>query len=244
MIQKISVLVLAALALGLSSCSIQKRRYNKGFHIEWFQTSAKQQEKSETKVNKEEKNKEFEEVKTSELKNQRTVSFFSPNSSQISGTEVLPYITIDAQNLKESQKARKLIPAFKSGIHKKSKTADEGSRQMAKGIFFMVIGAGILWFISILAGGLLMGIGFILFLIGVSNLGKDPKPVSQPTAPPPQEDKKPEYQDVVYLKNGSIIRGMIIEQIPNVSLKIQTKDSNVFVFKMEEIEKITKELER
>jgi len=49
------------------------------------------------------------------------------------------------------------------------------------------------------------------------------------------------YEDVVYLKNGSIIRGMIIEQVPNQLIKIQTGDRNVFVFKMEEIEKMTKE---
>jgi len=50
-----------------------------------------------------------------------------------------------------------------------------------------------------------------------------------------------QYDDVVYLKNGSIIRGMIIEQVPNVSLKIQTKDNNVFVYNMDEVERITKE---
>lgn len=49
------------------------------------------------------------------------------------------------------------------------------------------------------------------------------------------------YDDVVYLKNGSIIRGIIIEQIPNVSLKIQTKDNSVFVYNMEDVEKMTKE---
>lgn len=49
------------------------------------------------------------------------------------------------------------------------------------------------------------------------------------------------YQDVVYLKNGSIIRGVIIEQVPNKSIKIETADRNVFVYQMEEIEKITKE---
>jgi hypothetical protein len=48
-------------------------------------------------------------------------------------------------------------------------------------------------------------------------------------------------EDVVYLKNGSIIRGIIIEQVPNQSIKIQTKDRNVFVFKYDEIEKMTKE---
>jgi len=46
--------------------------------------------------------------------------------------------------------------------------------------------------------------------------------------------------DVVYLKNGSVIRGVIIEQIPNQTIKIQTND-NVFVFRFEEIERITKE---
>ena len=49
------------------------------------------------------------------------------------------------------------------------------------------------------------------------------------------------FTDVVYLKNGSIIRGIIIEQIPNQSIKIQTNDRNVFVFKYDEIEKISKE---
>jgi hypothetical protein len=48
-------------------------------------------------------------------------------------------------------------------------------------------------------------------------------------------------EEVVYLKNGSIIRGVIIEQIPNKSIKIETADGNIFVFKMEEIEKFTKE---
>lgn len=48
-------------------------------------------------------------------------------------------------------------------------------------------------------------------------------------------------EDVVYLKNGGILRGIIIEQVPNQSIKIQTKDRNVFVFKFEEIEKMTKE---
>ena len=49
-------------------------------------------------------------------------------------------------------------------------------------------------------------------------------------------------QDVVYLKNGSIIRGVIVEQIRNESFKIETADSNIFVFQMDEVEKLTKEL--
>ncbi len=49
------------------------------------------------------------------------------------------------------------------------------------------------------------------------------------------------YEDVVYLKNGSVIHGTIIEQIPNQSIKIKTRDRNVFVYKIDEIEKMTKE---
>jgi hypothetical protein len=50
-----------------------------------------------------------------------------------------------------------------------------------------------------------------------------------------------EMEDVVYLKNGSVIRGIIIEQIPNESIKIKTRDDNIFVYKLEEISKISKE---
>jgi hypothetical protein len=49
------------------------------------------------------------------------------------------------------------------------------------------------------------------------------------------------FHDVVYLKNGSIIHGTIIEQVPDKSLKIETADRNVFVYQMAEIEKLTKE---
>ena len=37
------------------------------------------------------------------------------------------------------------------------------------------------------------------------------------------------YQDVVYLNNGSIIRGVIIEQVPNKFIKIETADKNIFL---------------
>ena len=50
------------------------------------------------------------------------------------------------------------------------------------------------------------------------------------------------YQEVVYLKNGSIIRGTIIEQVPERTIKIQTADGSVFVYQMSEVEKITKEI--
>jgi len=51
-----------------------------------------------------------------------------------------------------------------------------------------------------------------------------------------------EYEEVVYLKNGSVIRGTVIETVPGVSMKMQTKDGNIFVYNMEDVEKVTKEL--
>ncbi|MBQ9076981.1 MAG: hypothetical protein IJY31_03965 [Muribaculaceae bacterium] len=50
-----------------------------------------------------------------------------------------------------------------------------------------------------------------------------------------------ELQEVVYLKNGSIVRGVIIEQIPGESLKIQTADGSIFAYRISEVEKMTKE---
>ncbi len=49
------------------------------------------------------------------------------------------------------------------------------------------------------------------------------------------------YIETVYLRNGSIIKGTIIEQVPNTSLKIKTADGSIFVYNMEEVEKITKD---
>ncbi|MDO4758056.1 MAG: hypothetical protein Q4A18_02185 [Rikenellaceae bacterium] len=50
------------------------------------------------------------------------------------------------------------------------------------------------------------------------------------------------YQEVVYLKNGSVIRGVVIEQVPGVSLKVQTSDGSIFAYPMSDVEKITKEV--
>lgn len=50
-----------------------------------------------------------------------------------------------------------------------------------------------------------------------------------------------ELEDVVYLKDGSIIRGVIIEQIPGESVLIRTRDGNQFRYQMDEITRIAKE---
>ena len=48
-------------------------------------------------------------------------------------------------------------------------------------------------------------------------------------------------EDVVYLKNGTIIRGTILEYKPDESIKIKIMEGRIFIFKMVEVEKCTKE---
>ncbi|MFT6210860.1 MAG: hypothetical protein ACJATE_001486, partial [Bacteroidia bacterium] len=48
-------------------------------------------------------------------------------------------------------------------------------------------------------------------------------------------------QDVIYLKDGNIYKGAIIETVPNESYKIQSEGGNVYAVTIAEVEKITKE---
>ena len=48
-------------------------------------------------------------------------------------------------------------------------------------------------------------------------------------------------RDVIHLKNGSIIRGIVVEHIPNVTYRIETSDGNILVYSADEVERITKE---
>ena len=49
------------------------------------------------------------------------------------------------------------------------------------------------------------------------------------------------YEDVVYLKDGGVRRGMIIEQTPGVSVKLKTIYGEIFVIEMSEISRMAKE---
>ena len=49
------------------------------------------------------------------------------------------------------------------------------------------------------------------------------------------------YIDVVHLKNGSIIKGIIIEQIPGKSVRIKTSDGSEYVYPETAVVKFTKE---
>jgi hypothetical protein len=51
-----------------------------------------------------------------------------------------------------------------------------------------------------------------------------------------------EYEDVIHLKDGSIIRGAIVEEVPGKTYKIEIAGGNVFVFEAAEIEYVSREL--
>ena len=50
--------------------------------------------------------------------------------------------------------------------------------------------------------------------------------------------------DVVYLKNGSMIKGIITELIMDKTLQIKTSDGSLFIFNMSDVEKVIKEEEQ
>lgn len=102
------------------------------------------------------------------------------------------------------------------------------------GIVLASVGFLLLLFISWLVGLIIMLLGLGLLIAGLNkpsnNVGSNSHRKGEPT-----------WQDVVYLKNGSIIKGLIIEQVPNESLKIQTADGSIFVYEMDQVAKIAKE---
>ncbi len=85
---------------------------------------------------------------------------------------------------------------------------------------------------SLILGGVLLLFALLFLILGLSTKTKNSKIV---------EKQNESMRDLVYLKNGSVVKGIIIEQIPNETLKIETGDGSIFVYKMDEIEKIAKE---
>jgi ABC-type multidrug transport system fused ATPase/permease subunit len=97
-------------------------------------------------------------------------------------------------------------------------------------ILFFLIGFIVFLFANWIAGLVYLFIGLIFLILALATRKSSKEIVKQEI-----------YKDVVYLKNGSIVKGVIVEQIPNLSLKIETGDGSIFVYKMDEVEKIGKE---
>jgi len=50
-----------------------------------------------------------------------------------------------------------------------------------------------------------------------------------------------DLQDVVYLHNGSVIRGTVVEFTPGGEVRIRTADGSLFVFNMADVQRVVKE---
>lgn len=57
----------------------------------------------------------------------------------------------------------------------------------------------------------------------------------------PSRTSSQEVQDVVYLRNGSIVRGTVSEHVPGESMKVQTPGGSDFVYSVDEVNRMTKE---
>lgn len=135
---------------------------------------------------------------------------------------------------------KKLKENYKTKKRKIAETAP-GVALIWVGVSIWAIGLLLMFFISLLLGSILAVIGLAIWVAGIIQFNKakaNGETKSNNTDPGKSSTT---YKDVVYLKNGSMVKGIIIEQIPNVSLKIETNDGSVFVYKMEEVEKMAKE---
>ncbi len=246
--KKIKLLTATGLAVTLlfASCSLEKRHYKQGYSVEWNTKvlKATEQTKKTTKVTIEpnqslvtvkgmESNTKVESVASPEL---TTSTSFDIIPNKKLGTPTLASVTTNANPVKAniSQIGLKKNTNMVAKTAKRIVAEAKGMRLglVIAGASTLFLGLITILFISILFGSIIALAGLIMLIVGLASKGTGTN----------KNNDNGEYAEVVYLKNGSIIRGVIIEQIPNVSLKIKTKDGNVFFYKMEDVEKITKEI--
>jgi len=156
----------------------------------------------------------------------------NPNSNYLKKT----HNPLEHKKVNEGKKKKSQIKTRKANSNQ-----DNGARTalIIAGVIVTILSLVVIWYASILFGAILLLGGLAMWIIG----GVMPKSENQRTKSNryKTETQYNEMVDVVYLKNGGVRRGIIIEQIPGKSLKIKTNDGSVYVFKMDEIEKITKE---
>ena len=262
---KISLLL--TIIIVLSSCTMQKRYHNSGFNLglnDHFTRSNKSGSLPNKSAQKAIQNPNAQSSKVESNKSTVTEAKLPFNISDVHDvqeSDVKPFGVISTQShifvnpmnsvsqfklakAEVNQVPAKVIKAKKSVINgatlkslKKSASSEGGgSGSRGFGIFLIVVGIIVFLFVSLIVGLLLALLGLVLMASGKSS-NSQPRAAGEPAT----EEKKVEYIEVLYLKNGSIIRGMIIEQIPNVQVKIQTSDGSVFVYTMDQVLKITKE---
>ncbi len=236
----------------MASCTIQKRMFLPGYHVEYKKNNPKFANETVTIIdNSAQKNhlkNENVNLFTKNIKNNAITPDSKDTFRLIENINIVPINNLFNLNQKEkitisknkvlnksiSFSDKKIVNSNKKNKRISKPNNDSNSATRGLGWVIFLIGLGIAIFISLLVGLILMFLGLLFIIAGGNKKNNSVKEKSKPD----------QYIEVVYLKNGSIIRGIIIEQTPNVQIKIQTKDGSVFVYKMDEVEKITKELEK
>lgn len=216
--------ILLILLFTQSCYHIEKRKYRSGFYL-----SRHERDRVDSDDFPETKDVDF-----STPENTDAITLKSIDNSDV--TKLLPRVAPIESSVIEKTDTRqpeiKLQVKKKVRVTPKKEESEPGKNAVTAGIIMLSTGTVVMIFVSILVGAVIFIAGAIFLTIGL--LKKNDKP---------KKEQNEDYVDVVYLKNGSVIRGLIVEQVINVSLKIQTKDGSIFFYKMDEIEKITKEKE-
>jgi len=242
----------------ISSCTVEKRLHNKGYHIQWrgFK-KAKTPEKEPEMVEYLVENESILEQETTitmdvrdgiatqeiiEDTEARTIPFETRAT-----TESIP-LHKTGNKLKPPTQQRKATPLRQSQTKSRMETkktssssqSTAGKGAIVAGWVFVIIGFLLLLFVSIAVGLILVVLGLVFIGAG---FGKKNKAAERAAREKKQQQQiqKDAMEDVIYLKNGSIIRGSIIELIPKESVKIQTAGGSIFVYGLDEVRKITKE---
>ncbi len=250
------ILIVSAFAVVFQSCSLEKRYHSGGYSISWSDklTSHKsspnpQIKKSAPKISKISKNHNSNDVYERAVNNSASLSDVTvlnstskPNTMDLSkpefGNQSVTFEALKTTKNSECKNVEKVSsewvkPTIKSQVQ--ANNASRGSNVLL-GILLLIVALWFAWNISMLLGLILF---FLALFVMSSGRGKQKNNKEDKTTE--NERNNSTLVDVVYLKNGSIIVGSIIEQVPNENLKIQTKDGSVFVYPMTDISRITKE---
>ncbi len=261
----------ALILFAFSSCSITERRYRAGYYREWFDfnTSSKEEGANYIQFQEEELTNSNPIIdscdeKTSEKKSvlNDIKTSISPSSSIKRGQLALEFTGSRINNDFTKIGGEKFLSKIKfkeNTLQFKFSSKSNDSTTKIIGIIILVLGLFVLLFASWLVGLILL-IPAIFLIVSKpkssdfnNREGRYEQYENRRDEAERNRDSnykiernnnrrsESELQEVVYLKNGGIVRGIIIEQIPNEQLKIQTRDGNVFVYKISEVEKITKE---
>jgi len=245
---KLFALILPSIILLLNSCTVKKRVYLPGYYTVWSKSEKKQFEnnnKLKDEANKTEIYKISENTTdTVSIENDNNISASIDNSFINLAKEKISFTKKDNERIIKSTKpSLQLINTATNKRLLKNKKIMHTSENDAIAIGIIIIGAALfllgfisMFIISFLMGVVLIFLGLVFAIAGILLNRKKRNPSSKNN-----NKESSEYIDVVYLKSGSIVKGTIIEQTPNVSIKIQTQDGSIFVYKMTEVEKMTKE---